>query len=308
MSSGSIHQFDSEDRLEKDKDPDSVIESSSSSESESETSRPTSRTQSPHLPPRDTGRGSMDELRTEKEHSHIPLSLSAAAEQERNPSYILFLMTGVAVASALAHSYAGPGPRPLSLLNPHKPRRMGRDPNKAKRVFPSTNFDNSSRPGSTDGGSGTDNPVSKEDEAHKAARLAIHEGPIVHTPDRTVKTLIRGEFLEMEKEGMFKRQRKYLVSSDLSPQATYAMEWAIGTVLREGDTLWVTQALEKDGEPCDEKAREENCKALIEETKRLLKRTRLQVKINVEVVAAKVPKHMITEMVSYLFCMVANLD
>lgn len=192
---------------------------------------------------------------------------------------------------------SGPGPRPLSSLHPKKARRMGRDPTKAKRVFPSSNFD-SSRPGSTDGGSGTDVPSSsKEDEAKKAARLAIHEGPIIHTPDRTVTTLIRGEYLELEKNGGFKRQRKYLVSSDLSPQATYAMEWAIGTVLRDGDCLWVAQALGKDVEPCEEKDREENTRALVEETRRLLKRTRLQVKIIVEIVAAKVPKHMITEMV-----------
>ena len=75
------------------------------------------------------------------------------------------------------------------------------------------------------------------------------------------------------------------------------MEWAIGTVLREGDILYVTQALGKDDEPCSEKDRELNCRALAEETTRLLKRTRLQVKVIIEIVAAKVPKHMITEMV-----------
>jgi hypothetical protein len=204
-------------------------------------------------------------------------------------------------------SLSGPGPRPLSSLNPRKPRRMGRDPSKPKRVFPSSNFD-SSRPASTDGGSGTDVPaISKEDEAHRNARLAIHESALSHSPDRTVTTIIRGEFLELEKRGEFKRQRKYLVSSDLSPQATYAMEWAIGTVLRDGDSLWVAQALSKDDEPCEEKDREQNSKLLIEETKRLLKRTRLQVKIIVEIVAAKVPKHMITEMVSSRFYP-ANLD
>jgi hypothetical protein len=174
---------------------------------------------------------------------------------------------------------------------------MGRDPSKPKRVFPSSNFD-SSRPNSTDGGSGSDAPAAnKEDEARKQARLAIHEGEIISSPDRTVMTIIRGEFLTMQKAGEFKRQRKYLVCSDLSPQAFYAMEWAIGTVLREGDTLWVSQALGKDDEPCDEKAREANCLALAEEIKRLLKRTRLQVRIIMEIVAAKVPKHMITEMV-----------
>jgi hypothetical protein len=194
-------------------------------------------------------------------------------------------------------SFSGPGPRPLSSLNPKKPRRMGRDPSKPKRVFPSSNFD-ASRPGSTDGGSGTDVPgPNKEEEAKKAARLAIHESPIIHSPDRTVMEIIRGEFKELEKDGEFKRQRKYLVSSDLSPQATYAMEWAIGTVLREGDTLYVVQALGKDDEPWGEEQRKQNCLSLAEETKRLLKRTRLQVRIFIEIVAAKVPKHMITEMV-----------
>ena len=67
-------------RLEKDKDPESVIESSSSSESESESSRPTSRTQSPRLGPITSGQ---DELRHETQQNHIPRSLSAAAEQER---------------------------------------------------------------------------------------------------------------------------------------------------------------------------------------------------------------------------------
>ena len=67
-------------RLEKDKDPDSVIESSSSDESDSEVSRPSSRTQSPRIRPYNYN---PDELRVEAEKPHIALSLSAAAEQER---------------------------------------------------------------------------------------------------------------------------------------------------------------------------------------------------------------------------------
>lgn len=73
-----------EERLEKDKDPDSVIESSSSSDSDSEPSRSASLTQSPTLRSPTSGHGSQDELRYEKQHDRIPQSLSAAAEQERN--------------------------------------------------------------------------------------------------------------------------------------------------------------------------------------------------------------------------------
>ena len=47
----SLSQGSTDYRLEKDKDPDSVIESTSSSDSESESSRPTSRIQSPGLRP-----------------------------------------------------------------------------------------------------------------------------------------------------------------------------------------------------------------------------------------------------------------
>ena len=210
--------------------------------------------------------------------------------------------------ASLIPTLSGPGPRPLSALHPKKPLHLGRDPTKAKRVFPASNFD-ASRPGSTDGGSGSEGPsINKEEEARKAARNAIHESPVVHSPDRTVITLIRGEFLQMEKAGEFKRQRKYLVSSDLSPQATYAMEWAIGTVIREGDTCWIAQALGKEDEPHEEKDREANARAMVEEVKSLLKRTRLQVKIIVEVVAAKVPRHMITEMVALVYRLWLTID
>jgi hypothetical protein len=78
----SLSQQSREVRLEKDKDPDSVIESSSSSDDESE---PTSRTQSPSLRPVNQSRGFQDELGYEQQHYHTPLSLSAAADQERIP-------------------------------------------------------------------------------------------------------------------------------------------------------------------------------------------------------------------------------
>jgi len=71
-------------RLEKDKDPDSVIESSSS-DSESETSRPASRQESPRLTPM---RQNADEPQIEGPSDRIPRSLSAAAEQERTYSLI----------------------------------------------------------------------------------------------------------------------------------------------------------------------------------------------------------------------------
>jgi hypothetical protein len=184
---------------------------------------------------------------------------------------------------------------------------MGRDPSKPKRVFPSSNFE-SSRPDSTDGGSGTESHQNRIDERKRAARMVIHEGEIKSIPDRSFMILVRGEYNELEKSGEIKRPRRYLVCSDLSPQATYAMEWVIGTVLRDGDKLWVTRALDKDDEPHEEKDLEAIVRSLAEETKHLLKRTRLQVYVTIEVVAAKTSKHMITEMVfQYLTCVNTRL-
>jgi len=68
-------------RLEKDKDPDSAIESSSSDDSEADTSRPTSQTQSPSFTPSNMS-GSRSEKWVETRHDHVPYSLSAAADQE----------------------------------------------------------------------------------------------------------------------------------------------------------------------------------------------------------------------------------
>jgi len=79
----SLSQQTAEVRLEKDTDPDSVIESSSSSEDESD---PTSNAQSPSLKPINSARGFQDELGYEQQQYRTPLSLSAAADQERIPN------------------------------------------------------------------------------------------------------------------------------------------------------------------------------------------------------------------------------
>lgn len=48
----------------------------------------------------------------------------------------------------------------------------------------------------------------------------------------------------LEKSG--KRMRSYIVLSDLSEESGYAVEWAIGTVARDGDEIFVTTVMETD--------------------------------------------------------------
>jgi hypothetical protein len=43
-----------------------------------------------------------------------------------------------------------------------------------------------------------------------------------------------------------RRKRKYVVASDLSEESKYAVEWGIGTVLRDGDEMLVVTVVEND--------------------------------------------------------------
>jgi hypothetical protein len=109
-------------------------------------------------------------------------------------------------------------------------------------VHPHTSFDHN--------GSGLNTPVGSDEEADlsdikQAQNLSIHMSSIDTTiPDRAIRTIIRGEFprLQQEADEGFRRQRKYLVATDLSEESVYALEWTIGTILRDGDTLFAVYA------------------------------------------------------------------
>lgn len=53
--------------------------------------------------------------------------------------------------------------------------------------------------------------------------------------DRCTITVTQGH-----PESSGRRKRKYIVASDLSDESRYAVEWGIGTVLRDGDELYVS--------------------------------------------------------------------
>lgn len=123
---------------------------------------------------------------------------------------------------------------------PTTPKRTG--------VHPNTSFDQGSA-------SGVSTPVDSDAEAdlsdiRRAQQLAMTVSPVHSTPEahRCVKQIIRGEysrFLEDAEQGL-RRQRVYLVATDLSDEAAYALEWTIGTVLRDGDTLLAVYAVDEE--------------------------------------------------------------
>ena len=112
-------------------------------------------------------------------------------------------------------------------------------------VRPNTNFDrNVSR-----GPSPSTSDSEELNDIRRAQKLNMNSSPIDSSiPHRVIQTIIRGDFAQMQKEAEegTRRLRTYLVATDLSEEAAYALEWTIGTVLRDGDTLLAVYAVDEE--------------------------------------------------------------
>ncbi|KAL2851963.1 hypothetical protein BJY01DRAFT_260316 [Aspergillus pseudoustus] len=212
-------------------------------------------------------------------------------------------------------------------------------------------------------------PFGSDDEAElsdikRAQQLSIQMSSVDNSVrNRSIRTIIRGDYanLQEDAEGGRRRQRKYLVTTDLSEESVYALEWTIGTILRDGDTMFAVFAMHEEtgtqigegakatqdvaavvgsqtvetaqksqneaanpnlpralfsrlGSGTDSRPSSVDARALskaeaershavqiISQTcVRLLRKTLLQVRIAVEVIHCKSPKHMITEAIDGL--------
>ena len=112
-------------------------------------------------------------------------------------------------------------------------------------VRPNTNYDrNVSR-----GPSPHTSDSEELNDIRRAQKLSINSSPIDNSiPHRVIQTMTRGNFAKMQKEAEegTRRLRTYLVATDLSEEAAYALEWTIGTVLRDGDTLLAVYAVDEE--------------------------------------------------------------
>ncbi|KAI5362003.1 Putative universal stress protein A family [Septoria linicola] len=239
-----------------------------------------------------------------------------------------------------------------------KTRLTSSSPSGKRRVHPSTAYDAAP--------SGTSTPLQSDDESASELRAAqklslsmsgIHSTPSAH---RVIRQILRGDFehFQREAEDGRKRQRMYLVATDISPEAEYALEWTIGTVLRDGDTLFAVYAADEDTVGDDggvqlghgaesvrdtasilksmpttiqhqsntagpsplarsslggdtrsrsrgvyssaDAERRKAVETITERCVRLLRKTRLQVRVVVEVFHCKSPRHMVTEVIDFL--------
>ncbi|CAG8956419.1 hypothetical protein HYFRA_00003802 [Hymenoscyphus fraxineus] len=228
-------------------------------------------------------------------------------------------------------------------------------------VHPNTSFDDQ-------GTTGLNTPVDSDTEQDltdikRAQKLSVNMTSITSTPAtaRCVRTLFRGDFTKTQKEAQEnqRRVRKYLVATDLSDEAAHALEWTIGTVLRDGDTLLAIYCVDEElgietmadeahmreqvvavGDAAKstastpvlapvtgpsplgpgfrletnsasaspmgrhrDKAEQDRYRAVQDITDRvskLLRKTKLQVKVVIEVIHCKSPKHLITEVIDYI--------
>ena len=119
-------------------------------------------------------------------------------------------------------------------------------PTKKTKVHPSNNYEQSASVASSQGSSDADPDLA---DISKARKLGINVSAVDTTvPDRVCQILLRGDWgsIQQEADEERKRQRTYLVASDLSEEAVYALEWTIGTILRDGDTLIAMYAIEDE--------------------------------------------------------------
>ncbi|KUI53430.1 hypothetical protein VP1G_00900 [Cytospora mali] len=274
------------------------------------------------------------------------LSLLAAAEEER-----------IEVAKKNPHTtyqYRSLLDEPeITLTGPGSERHKQ---SRQSGVHPATSFDDGPP-------SGTRTPVDSDTEAdltdiRRAQKLSFSQTAIKDTPNaaRALRIIYRGDWRQVVQEAKEEQRplRKYIVATDLSDESTHALEWAVGTVLRDGDTMLCiscvdeeignapgggvqvpddSKAMKEQGAalnvianskvpvtpggsvlevqktgqgldlspgPIKSKAEEDRHKAvkdITERVTRLLRKTRLQVRVIVEVLHCKNPKHQILEII-----------
>ncbi|KAF4950229.1 hypothetical protein FSARC_13268 [Fusarium sarcochroum] len=160
------------------------------------------------------------------------LSLLAAAEEERT-------------------TVASKQPKYRSLLdepeiNITTPLGENTRINKGSGIHPKTAYDQISTVASAN----DSDEEADMDDIKRAQNLACSMSNIISTPDshRAIRMVYRGDYnkLVQQAEDEHHRLRKYLVASDLSDESTHALEWAIGTVLRDGDTLMCIYCVDEE--------------------------------------------------------------
>ncbi|KAJ3555467.1 hypothetical protein NM688_g2563 [Phlebia brevispora] len=140
-----------------------------------------------------------------------------------------------------------------------------------------------------------------------------HEYTPVFQRDRCTITVTHGDPDKiLEETG--RRPKRYVLASDLSEESRYALEWGIGTVMRDGDEMLMVTVIENEDKvdplipnPADRMAklrcqqeRQGMAYILVRQATSLLQRTNLNVTIACQAWHAKNARHMLLDIVDYI--------
>ncbi|KAI0917283.1 hypothetical protein AcV5_007790 [Taiwanofungus camphoratus] len=143
--------------------------------------------------------------------------------------------------------------------------------------------------------------------------LPLETSRPVFQRDRCTITITHGHPARvLEETG--RRGKKYILASDLSDESRYALEWGIGTVLRDGDEILIVTVIENENKvdpvipnPADrasklrsQQERQALAYILVRQATSLLQRTRLHVTISCQAWHAKNSRHMLLDIIDYI--------
>lgn len=159
---------------------------------------------------------------------------------------------------------------------------------------------------------------SKWVSAAKGDEYSLVASRPIFAKNRCTITLTHGEYeqaLKKRKEQGGRGPKKWIVCSDGSEESSYAIEWTIGTVLRDGDETLVVSVMETseklDPTHLSESAmgsafhkenqniRQSMALVLARQATALLQRTRLAVKITCQALHAKHSRHMLLDLIDF---------
>lgn len=126
---------------------------------------------------------------------------------------------------------------------------------------------------------------------------------------RVIQTITRGNFFQLIDPRV--KPKMFLVCMDFSPESIFALEWSLGTVLVDGSVLFIVCIIEETdtnhhlkGNTNNEAAREQTRLNMLNKTKQqvlnLLKLTKLQIHIVIEIIHHPIPRHLILEFIDNL--------
>ncbi|KAI0632153.1 hypothetical protein C8Q77DRAFT_1059597 [Trametes polyzona] len=165
-------------------------------------------------------------------------------------------------------------------------------------------------PSTLNGGHGRNPRRRKSTKPHDTMSL-VTSRPVFQR-DRCTITVTHGD-PERVRQETGKPGKRYVLASDLSEESRYALEWGIGTVLRDGDELIIVTVVENEGKidplipnPADratklraQQERQALAYILVRQATGLLQRTRLNVSIECQAWHAKNSRHMILDIVDF---------